>query len=73
MYKWLVNRLTKKQTKIPLFWVNFNLKKYRENGAEGSCMMHLHPVLRKDDIVKDEIEYLIDYIRKTYDMEDLSL
>ncbi len=70
MIKWLGNKLTNNNNEIPLFWVTFNLNKYKENGAKGSCNLKLHPLL-KDEYIKNQLNNLVDYIRDHYDMEEL--
>lgn len=63
--------LTKNFKAVPLLWVNFSLKHYREHGAKNSCMCRVHPSLAGDDYIIDTLNDLCDYIRETYDMEDL--
>ncbi len=70
MIKWLGNKLTNNNNEIPLFWVTFNLNKYKENGAKGSCNLKLHPLLT-DEYIKNQLNNLVDYIRDHYDMEEL--
>ncbi len=71
MIKSLKSKLTNNYNEIPLFWVTFNLNKYKENGAKGSCNLKLHPLL-KDEHIKNQLNDLVDYIRENYDMEELS-
>jgi hypothetical protein len=68
MFKWL----TKGYTRVPLFWVEFNLQKYNQHGTEGSCVAKIHPTLKEDDYVRVTLEQVIDYIRENYDMKKLS-
>ena len=35
-----IKRKTKNLTRIPLFTMTFNYKKYKENGKENSCMLY---------------------------------
>jgi hypothetical protein len=63
--------LTHGYHKVPLFWVYFDLPKYRKLGAKGSCMLHIHPEL-KDNYIIDTLNNLVDYIRDNYDMERLT-
>lgn len=63
--------LTRNYTFVPLFWVSFNLKKFRKYGAKGSCDLHIHPCLAKDKYIRTMMEILVDYIRENYDMEDI--
>jgi hypothetical protein len=67
----IFSKLTKNFNEVPLLWITFNLNKFKENGAEGSCDVKLHPAL-KDEHIKLQINNLIDYIRENYDMEKLS-
>ena len=72
MFKWIGKKLTKNYTEVPLFWVDFNLTKYKKFGAENSCMVKIHPELKDDTYIKDTLKNLIDYIRDKYDMERIS-
>jgi hypothetical protein len=71
MFKWIGKLLTKNYTKIPLFTVTFDLTKYNNYGAKGSCEVKLHPEL-KDKHIQRILNNLIDYIRENYDMEKIS-
>lgn len=64
--------MTKRYHEVPLLWVDFDLEKYNKDGADGSCMIHIHPVLAGDKHITDSVNELIDYIRNNYDMEKLS-
>lgn len=66
--KLLAKLLTKNRTQIPLIYVTFDYQKFADNGKEGSCMSHVHPVIADDDNVKLKLNELIDYIRDNYDM-----
>ena len=35
----LFKLLTKNYTRVPLFWVDFDLRKYQKFGEKGSCNM----------------------------------
>ena len=65
------NLLTINETQIPLLYVVFDYKKYKENGKIGSCVCNVHPVIENDEHIKIKINELIDYIRDNYDMEDM--
>ena len=67
----ITNLLTKNKTQIPLLYVTFDYKKFKESGKVGSCMANVHPVIAKDEHIKQSINDLIDYIRDNYDMEDM--
>ena len=71
MFKFITKLLTKKFTEIPLFIVNFNLEKYRQDGKKNSCMAIIHPVLKDDEHIEATLKELIDYIRDNYEMEEL--
>jgi hypothetical protein len=71
MLNWLSKKFTNSYNEVPLFFVTFNLNKFKESGAKGSCETKLHPSI-KDEYVKNQLNELIDYIREKYDMEELS-
>ena len=66
--KFLINLLTKNRTQIPLIYVIFDYKKFKEVGKYGSCVSKMHPLIQNDEHVKRELNKLIDYIRDRYDM-----
>ena len=72
MFKYLNRKLTKNHTKVPLFFVDFNLNKYNESGAKDSCVAKIHPELSNDIYIQCQINDIIDYIRNHWDMEKLS-
>jgi len=72
MINWLIRKLTKKYSQIPLFVVTFNLQKYKDSGGENSCEIKLHPYLKHNEYIIDELKHIIDYIRRVYCMEALS-
>ncbi len=72
MINWLSQKLTNNYSKVPLFFVTFDLNKYLENGVNKSCNVKIHPCLAKDDHIKLLLNDVIDYIRENYDMEKLS-
>ena len=72
MFKYLYNKLTNNYNKVPLFFVNFNLSKYKRNGAKNSCIAKIHPGLKNDKYIVESLNNLIDYIRDNYNMEKLS-
>ena len=72
LFNKLIKKLTKNYTKVPLFWVDFNLEKYQKYGAKNSCTIKIHPVLKDDECVKQYLNDLIFYIRNYYDMNDLT-
>ena len=72
MYNRIIKRLTNNYKEVPLFWVDFNLEKYINQGKKNSCMIKIHPELKNDGHIRSELNDLIDYIRDNYDMERLS-
>jgi hypothetical protein len=71
MFKWLRKLFTKNNTEIPLFYVNFNLLKCKKYGKKNSCIAHIHPNFKNDEMVQEKINELIDYIRDNYDMGEM--
>lgn len=55
-----------------LFYVTFNLQKYKENGEKGSCDLKLHPACKGDEFTIHRLNELVDHVRSHYDMESLS-
>lgn len=71
MIKPITRLLTKNLQRVPLLRIDFNMKKFKENGAKGSCMCVIHPVLKDDEHIIKTMNGLCDYIREKYDMEKL--
>lgn len=71
MIKPITRSLTKNLQRVPLLRIDFNMKKFKENGTKGSCMCVIHPVLKEDDHIMETMNGLCDYIREKYDMEDV--
>lgn len=71
--KWLINLWvrykTKNLTRIPLFIMTFNYRKFKESGKSGSCIFYAHPKIKNDEYVKEELQKVVDYIRDNYDLE----
>lgn len=66
---WL-KRKTDNFTKIPLFIMMFNWRKFQKDGKDGSCLLYeLHPDIVKDTFLKEKLQECVDYIRDNYDME----
>lgn len=63
--------LTKDYKKVPLLFINFNYKLFKKSGKAGSCMLHIHPLLKNDEIVIQKMNELVDYIRANYDMNKM--
>lgn len=72
LFTWLSKKLTKNYTEVPLFWVIFDLQKYKENGSKNSCIANLHPELKNDEYIISKINDIVGYIRDNYDMEKIS-
>lgn len=65
---WLRHR-TKNLTRIPLFTMVFDYRKYQRDGKTGSCTFFAHPDIAQDEFVKDKLSEVVDYIRDNYDLE----
>lgn len=66
---WL-KRKTKNLTRIPLFTMTFDWRKFQKEGKDGSCTMYtIHPDIAKDQFLKEKLCECVDYIRDNYDME----
>jgi hypothetical protein len=69
--KILQRLMTKNLKEIPLFWVHFNYEHFKNSGKENSCMVNIHPILADDKFIQDKLKDVIDYIRDSYDLEEL--
>jgi hypothetical protein len=68
-----IKHKTKNLTRIPLFVMTFDWKKFQEEGKEGSCTMYtIHPEIAKDPILKEKLSECVDHIRDNYDMENFT-
>jgi len=67
----MFKKLTNNYKEVPLFYVTFDLKKYQEQGEKGSCDLKLHPSLEDDKFIVEQLNGLVDHIRKNYDMVKL--
>lgn len=67
MFKRTTSKLTNNYNVVPLFFVTFNLNKFKECEGKGSCDVKLHPSI-KDKYVVNQLNSLVDYIRRNYDM-----
>jgi hypothetical protein len=72
MLSWLIRKITKNYSEVPLFWVTFNLNKYKNEGVKNSCILSLHPELKNDEYIRNTLNDLVDYIRGSYDMNKIS-
>jgi hypothetical protein len=71
MFKLLQKILTNNNTEIPLLWLTFDLKKYRDSGIENTCIAKLHPIISKDEFIKKQLKSISDHIRTNYNVEEL--
>ena len=60
---------TKNLTRIPLFVMTFDWKKFQKDGKKDSCMLAIHPDISNDPFLKEKLSECVDYIRDNYDME----
>lgn len=60
---------TKNLTRIPLFTMVFNYRKYKADGKKDSCIMYSHPNIANDEFVKSKLQEVVDYIRDNYDLD----
>lgn len=61
---------TKNLTRIPLFVMTFDWKKFQKYGEKDSCTLYsIHPDIAKDPILKEKLSECVDHIRNNYDME----
>ena len=65
---WLRHR-TKKLTRIPLFTMTFDYRKYQRDGKPGSCTFFSHPDIAQDEFVKEKLCEVVDHIRGNYDLD----
>lgn len=68
----IVCLLTDKKRRVPLVMINFNYQKYSQNGAEGSCVCSVHPDLAQDETLKNLLNQVVDHIRNSHDMKNLT-
>lgn len=69
MINWLIKKYTKGYTKVPLFWVNFDLIKYNKDGEKDSCNAYIHPELKDDSFIDGALKGVIEHIRNNYNMD----
>ena len=59
-----IKHKTKNLTRIPLFTMTFNWRKFQKEGKKGSCIMcTIHPDIAKDPILKEKLSECVDQIR----------
>lgn len=64
-----IKHKTKNLTRIPLFIMTFDWKKFQKEGKKDSCMLSIHPDIANDTFLKEKLSECVDYIRDNYDME----
>ena len=64
-----IRHKTKNLTRIPLFTMTFNYRKYKADGKKDSCMFYTHPDIAKDEFVKSKLQEVVDHIRDNYDLD----
>lgn len=64
-----IRRKTKNLTRIPLFMMTFNYRKYKADGKKDSCMFYAHPDIANDEFVKSKLQEVVDHIRDNYDLD----
>lgn len=76
MIKWLINmmirRKTKNLTRIPLFTMTFNYRKYKSDGKKDTCTFFCHQEIANDEFVKEKLCKVVDYIRDNYDLDRIA-
>ena len=70
LYNIQFKQKTKNFTRIPVFVMTFDWKKFQKDGKENSCMLYtLHPDIANDLVLRKKLCECVDYIRDNYDME----
>lgn len=64
-----IKHKTKNLTRIPLFTMTFNWRKFQKDGKKDSCVLNIHPDVANDQFVREKLSECVDYIRDNYDME----
>lgn len=64
-----IKHKTKNLTRIPLFVMTFDWKKFQKDGKKDSCILNIHPDIANDPFLKEKLSECVDYIRDNYDME----
>lgn len=60
---------TKNLTRIPLFTMVLDYRKYQRDGKPGSCTFYTHPDIAQDEFVKEKLCEVVDHIRDNYDLD----
>lgn len=66
---WYIRKKTKNLTRIPLFTMTFNYRKYKAEGKKDICTFYCHPDIVNDEHVKEKLSDVVDYIRDNYDLD----
>ena len=66
--RWIRHKI-KNLTRIPLFMMTFNYRKYKADGKKDSCTFYTHPDIANDEFVKDKLQEVVDYIRDNYNLD----
>lgn len=69
IYDLWIRKKTKNLTRIPLFTMTFNYRKFKTDGKKDSCVFYCHPDIAQDEFVKEKLFEVVDYIRDNYDLE----
>mgnify|MGYP000541862544 FL=1 len=64
-----IKHKTKNFTRIPLFIMKFDWKKFQKDGKKDSCILNIHPDIANDQFVREKLSECVDYIRDNYNME----
>ena len=60
---------TRNFTRIPLFTMIFDYRKYQRDGKTGSCTFYAYPEIAHDKFVKQKLCEVVDYIRDNYNLD----
>ena len=69
LFNLYIRHKTKNLTRIPLFVMTFNWKKFQKDGKNDSCILNIHPDIANDQFVREKLSECVDYIRDNYNME----
>ena len=69
LFNLYIRHKTKNLTRIPLFVMTFDWKKFQKDGKKDSCILNIHPDNANDQFVREKLSECVDYIRDNYNME----
>lgn len=69
LFNLYIRHKTKNLTRIPLFIMTFDWKKFQKDGKKDSCVLNIHPDVANDQFVREKLSECVYYIRDNYDME----